>query len=351
MKRPLRATVVAGSAVLTAGAIAAAALGLGGGDVPEATATGPQTGTEPVKRMDLTQTQQVNGTLGYGTPVTVAARTQATITWLPAPGATISRGEALYRADDDPVLLFYGSLPLYRPLRAGDTGEDVREVEANLAALGYTGFTADAGFTASTAAAVTKWQKDNGLPETGILDHTTVVISTGRVRVVSLAAQPGQPAEGPVLAYAATTKVVTVALDVALQGLVFQGVPAQVTLPDRKTVDGVVAAVGTVATPGEGNNSATIEVTISVADQAALGNLVQAPVIVKLAAQTARGALTVPVAALVALAEGGYGVQVVSGADGSGSHYVAVQLGMFANGRVQVSGDGIAEGMLVVVPS
>jgi len=45
--------------------------------------------------------------------------------------------------------------------------------------------------------------------------------------------------------------------------------------------------------------------------------------------------LTVPIAALVALAEGGYGVEVV---DGSTSHYVRVETGLFASGRVEVSG-------------
>ena len=58
--------------------------------------------------------------------------------------------------------------------------------------------------------------------------------------------------------------------------------------------------------------------------------------------------VAVPVAALVALAGGGYGVQVVTG---TASHYVRVQLGMFGGGRVQVSGNGIAAGTRVGVPS
>ena len=58
--------------------------------------------------------------------------------------------------------------------------------------------------------------------------------------------------------------------------------------------------------------------------------------------------LTVPVAALVALPGGGYGVQVVTGA---ATRYVPVQLGMFGGGRVQVTGNGIAAGTRVGVPS
>jgi hypothetical protein len=151
-----------------------------------------------------------------------------------------------------------------------------------------------------------------------------------------------------VLAYAGTTRSVSIALDVALQNLVKAGVAATLTLPNGKTVDGTLATVGTVATAGQDNQPATIEVTVTVGDQSTLGTLDQAPVAVTLVSATAENVLTVPVAALVALAEGGYGVEVVTG---SSSHYVAVALGMFANGRVQVTGEGIAEGTIVGMPS
>ena len=58
--------------------------------------------------------------------------------------------------------------------------------------------------------------------------------------------------------------------------------------------------------------------------------------------------LTVPVAALVALREGGYGVEVV---EGDQPRIVAVKTGLFANGRVEVTGDGLAEGMKVGMPA
>ena len=58
--------------------------------------------------------------------------------------------------------------------------------------------------------------------------------------------------------------------------------------------------------------------------------------------------LPVPVAALLALAEGGYGVQVV---EGSTSRIVPVETGLFAGGRVEIAGDGVREGMTVGVPT
>jgi hypothetical protein len=58
--------------------------------------------------------------------------------------------------------------------------------------------------------------------------------------------------------------------------------------------------------------------------------------------------LTVPVAALLALAEGGYGIEVV---EGTTTRIVAVETAMFADGRVEVTGRGLSEGMKVGVPS
>ena len=54
--------------------------------------------------------------------------------------------------------------------------------------------------------------------------------------------------------------------------------------------------------------------------------------------------LAVPVEAVLALAEGGYAVEVV---DGATTHLVGVELGPFVDGQVEVVGD-VAEGDTVV---
>lgn len=328
-----RRILIAGTVALAGGSVTAAALGLGGRDPKSTSQAETAPSTAPVTRGDLSRTQTVAGVLGYGTPVAVNAAGHGRITWLAALGSTVKRGQALYKVDNQPVTLFYGTLPLYRSVSKGMTGEDVREVDANLAALGYAGL------------AIRKWQKDLGVPQTGVVDPDAVIIAPGELRISTHLAKPGDPAGAPVLAFAGTTRVVTVALDVALQELAKAGLPAQVTLPNAKTVEGRIATVGTVATPGQNEHSpATIEVTVTIADQSALGILDQAPVTVKLTSSTVHNILSVPVTALVALAEGGYGVQLADG------RYVAVRPGTFANGRVEVNGEGIAEGTLVVIP-
>jgi hypothetical protein len=63
--------------------------------------------------------------------------------------------------------------------------------------------------------------------------------------------------------------------------------------------------------------------------------------------QSARNVLAVPVSALLALAGGGYGLEVV---EPSGVHrLVGVTAGLFASGQVQVSGAGVTAGTKVVV--
>jgi len=90
-----------------------------------------------------------------------------------------------------------------------------------------------------------------------------------------------------------------------------------------------------------------IEAIVSLRDAKAAAGLDVAAVSVLFTAAEHKDVLTVPVAALLALAEGGYGVEVVGG---SNSHYVRVETGLFANGRVEISGDGIAEGTAVGMP-
>lgn len=342
--------VVAGLATIGVAAV----VGFGGGTSASSAAADSSPATATVSRGDLTQTDQVSGTLDYGSETTVrAGGGPGTITWLPAAGTAVTRGHPVYKVDDHPVPLLYGSLPLYRPLSAGVSGDDVAELERNLSALGYHGFTVDSDFTAATASAVKQWQSDLGLTETGVVTPGQVVVAPAGLRVAQVKAGVGDPASGPVLTYTGTSRVVTIALDVSKQDLVHRGVKATVTLPDGHDVTGTVSDVGTVATSSGGNDqpgggsSTTIDVTVNVTDQSALGTLVSAPVDVTLVSAQAHDVLSVPVAALVALAEGGYGVQVV---EGSSTRYVAVKTGMFASGRVEITGDGIAEGTLVEVP-
>jgi peptidoglycan hydrolase-like protein with peptidoglycan-binding domain len=145
----------------------------------------------------------------------------------------------------------------------------------------------------------------------------------------------------PVLSYTGTHRLVTVPLRVADLALAVEGHGVTVEVPGRGTVEGEISQIGTAVANG------TIDVTVTIAHQEALGPLTAAPVDAAFVSRTREGVLVVPVAALLALAEGGYGLEIV---DGNTTRIVAVTTGMFAGGRVEVSGEGIAEGMKVGVP-
>jgi multidrug efflux pump subunit AcrA (membrane-fusion protein) len=114
----------------------------------------------------------------------------------------------------------------------------------------------------------------------------------------------------------------------------------------------VVSKVGTVATTPSENEDAspTIPVRVTLTHPGSIGQLDQAPVLVSITTDSVEHALVVPVSALLALAGGGYAVEVSSGGS---RHLVPVELGLFddAEGLVQVTGSGLREGQRVVVPA
>ncbi|MEV0645456.1 peptidoglycan-binding protein [Phytomonospora sp. NPDC050363] len=347
-----RAGLIA-AVVLAVAATAAATYGFGFGGADE-TADGADLppATAEVTRQTLVDRRGETGELGYGEDKTYTSRLSGTLTRLPKGDATIKRGKAVCRIDDQPVVLLYGSLPAYRELAVGSEGADVEQFEENLAALGYGGFTVDETYSDSTATAAAAWQSDLGLPETGSLELGRVVYAPGSVRVKSLDAGVGD-AVGPgtaLLTYTGKDKVIVVELDAEAAGLVEAGDEVDVQLPDGAQTAGKVDRTDTVIVPGEGDADpeTKIEVTVTVADAEALADYDSASVKVLFTASQREDVLTVPVTALLALAEGGYGVEVV---EGGSTRILTVETGLFADGRVEVTGEGLAEGMTVGIPS
>lgn len=279
----------------------------------------------------------------------------AVYTMLPKVGAIVRRGEPLYAIDGAPAFLFYGGVPASRAFMAGmSAGADVAELNRNL--RGYGAPSGDA-FTSATALAIERFQSQHHVPSTGKLPLGSVVFEPRAVRVTSVTPADGSPVQaGPVLGITSTRRVVTIALDASQQTSIKVGDPVLITLPDNSTTPGRVSFVGTVATvPTDqgngGSSSPTIEVDLAPDHPAATGRLDQAPVDVSITTATVRNVLAVPVEALVALAGGGYAVEEV---ESSGVHQlVGVSVGLFddAAGMVQVSGNGLAAGQRVVVPS
>jgi peptidoglycan hydrolase-like protein with peptidoglycan-binding domain len=342
--------VVAG--VVSAGAVVAAITVVNlpaAGSSPGSVKTTPASTTE-ITEQTLTDREDHGGTLGHGDTTTISSRGDGTVTGLPAEGATVIRGAALFRLDNKPVTLLYGSLPAYRTLSAGVKGADVQQFEQNLRALGYRGFTVDATYDASTASAVEHWQKALGLTETGSVDPSQIVYAPGDVRVDSLSLQVGAVV-GPGAAVekvTGTTPLVTVELEMTSARLAEQDAPVQITLTDGKPVPGRITKVVTVVSPGENGDGYTTTIHVTIGFTSAVRSPVPAAVTVAFTAGERPDVLAVPVPALLALAEGGYGVQVV---EGDTTRTVAVETGLFADGKVEITGNGLQAGLKVAVPS
>ncbi|QDY80801.1 HlyD family efflux transporter periplasmic adaptor subunit [Streptomyces qinzhouensis] len=305
-------------------------------------------------RQTLRDVHTADGALGFGSTTEVVSRVAGTVTAVPESGERITRGEALYSVDDLPVTLMYGSLPAYRPLKKDVEGPDVRQLERNLRALGYTGFTVDEEFTEATAEAVKAWQEDLGLPETGIVDLGRVVFAPAAIRVDTLESAKGGTVQmgGKVLSYTGTAKAATVELEPEYLRLVKKGGAVTVTLPDDTRAAGRIDKVSTVIEPATGQQEATTKVEVIIAltgakAQKAAEAFGSASVDAEFVAGTRKDVLTVPVAALLAFSGGGFGVEVVSGTT---STYLPVTTGLFAEGRVEISGGGVAEGAIVGMP-
>ena len=290
----------------------------------------------------------------------------STFTKLPSAGKIIARGQSLYEISGQPVVLLYGPVLPTRAFIAGmSAGSDVGELDGNLEALGYGQGLSGDQFSAATAAAIRAFQSAHGLSVTGALALGSVVFEPGPVRVTSVTATVGQTVmPGPVLTVTSTARQVKVALDAAQQASVKVGDAVTITLPDNQTTPGRISYVSSVATSpasskpggggggggGEEEDSPTIEVHITPSDPTATGHLDQAPVNVSITTESVQEALAVPIDSLLALAGGGYALEV---SEARVHRLEAVSLGLFddAQGLVQVSGQGVSAGQRVVVPA
>jgi Putative peptidoglycan binding domain len=357
------AGLLAGAGIVVVAAVVVLGGGSAGGQDPDTSGDDggddeidtTETATAVVERRDLEEREELDGTLAYGDTRDVAIGSQGVITALAPEGTVIERGGTLGEVDGRPVPLLYGDRPMWRSLGEGaDTrdGPDIRQLEENLIALGH-GTAANLGpnerWSQATTAAVKRWQEALGVEETGRVELGAVVFATGPVRVASHVAELGSPAGSPAVSVSGTQRLVTVDVAATRQGLLTPGQAVEVELPDGTVVPATVWSVATVVDAPDPTvgGSPTVEVVVALDDPSSSGSLDQAPVEVRVVTVAADDALSLPVEALLALAEGGYAVERPDGS------LVAVRVGAFADGFVEVEATSgtLAEGDEVVVPA
>lgn len=281
--------------------------------------------------------------------VALSTAPSGTFTWIAAEGAILGQGDVVYRVDNQPTLLLFGEVPSYRAMALEDVGADIEQLQTALTDLGFASDDLAVGeFDDATLEAVRAWQLSNGAHPDGVVNLGEVVFLPDSLRIGEVVSSTGDTAMNgsPVIMTSASSTFVTVELATTDQSLVEVGDTVEVELPDESVVDATVTSIGTVAQTNQSGEN-FFEMVVTVNDTEATVGLDEAPVDVGIVSDSAAGVYAVPVTALLALAEGGYAIEVV---DDGNSTLIGVETGLFADGLVEVSGNGLSAGLLVVVP-
>ncbi len=357
MNRKRQATVVAVTAAAVIGGIVIVPRVVESQEpdaIADATTASAEPETVQVQRRDLTETAKTNGTLGFGETSTLPIDAQGIVTQAPAVGDQLEPGDVVVEVGGRPVTLAHGAQPLFRELRrvtsnerdpAGDrlglqTGDDVTQLQTFLLQQGHDDsgrLKTDGTFGLSTERAVKSWQREVGHPATGKVDRTQLIFVDGAVRI-----DQTSPVGQPFGSIATSSTSPTVTATVSTRQRSFFEIGQRVDLEAATS-----SATGTVtklerATSADG--SIQLEVRIEIDDAGTLGTADSVEVIS--GREVASNALTVPVRALIALADGGWALQRQSG---NGPELTGVELGAIVDGFAEIN--GVDEGTVVVVPS
>lgn len=309
--------------------------------------------TASITRGDLQTTVTAVGTLAYTGTRTLSSGIVGILTNLPASKSVLRRDDELFDVDDMPVVLLRGALPAWREFAKGmSDGPDVAQLERNLARLGFFGGYPDDEFTGLTVAAIKQWQGSHDLARTGRIPLGGVVFSRGNLRVGALTAAVGDriAVGSPLYEVSNTTQQVSASVSLDDQQVAVVGHTVVVRLSDGTQINGRIVSVGTPTEVDRptGGKQTVLPTTITIGDSKTTRSFQQASVTVDIPGDRRAGVLSAPVAALLALDARRFAVEVV-GADGA-TRKVPVTTGLFAAGRVQISGSGLAAGQRVVVP-
>lgn len=295
-----------------------------------------------------------------------------TVSKFAAAGTDVVTGTVLMADNGLPVVAIEGDQSaepaLQRDLSVGvDDGADVKLLERMLVAGGFdpeATMTVDDHFDDATAAAVLRWWQSYDA-NIAVADTNSLIVPAGSFVVVPSGLQigtafaaDGAALAGPAVVLTLTSPARVVSTTAPINDDTFAlGATIDVEFPDGTIQPGTVVKVGNVAANTGGNPGDTPTVSIDIhvdGIPASVDSFVSIPVTLRVVDQSVPGAFVVPVSALVALAEGGYAVEVVDGTDASGkeiTHLIAVEPGLFSDGFVVITGSDVAAGLNVVVPS
>lgn len=281
----------------------------------------------------------------------VVAGVDGTITGLAPIGSPVESGQTLFLIDEVPVVAL-DPIDRVAEVLLSDTFTIV-ELEQALTDEGHDPdgeMTIDGTATGVTETVIERWQQANGLPVTGLAEPAWYVPTPSGQSIDAHLVADGTDLStgGPVLTTSASRLSVEVVVDVAESDEFSVGQSVTIELADESTAAGLVAEIGAVSQPaqgGQGDPTQTIVIDVVTGDDA---SLVEGTVIVVSIGEEVVGATVVPTRALVALAEGGFAIEKVVG-DGA-TRLIAVEIGTFDDGVVEITDGEVSPGDEVVVP-
>ena len=315
--------------------------------------------TATVTKTDFVKETEIDGTLGFGDVESLPNLSSGIVTWLPEPGSVIGFGDVIYKINDEPVILLHGTMPMFRDIDENtSSARDVAQLQTYFVELGFSDtypvarstydLSTDRYVTSITLSQIEQWQESVGVDRTGVVKKSQIVFRPEPFRVDAITARLGQSVNGgSLINITEARRVVTVHLDTELGGLIAMGDIVEVELPDGNSVEGTVTHVADVATRiVQGQQQTTyLDVVIELLGSGA--SFDQSPVTVKVEEVLEQDAVAVPIAALLALAEGGYGLEVLD--PDNTVRLVGVELGTFHGNQVSIS-RGVQPGQSVIIP-
>ncbi|MER5435197.1 peptidoglycan-binding protein [Streptomyces sp. NPDC002588] len=132
-----------------------------------------------------------SGSGGSGSAEAVGQR----VTKAPVAGAEVKEGDVLMQLSGRPVIVLRGSVPMYRTLAPGTSGDDVKQLQRALSRLGFSSGTVTGQYGQQLASAVSRWYKSKGFQaqEPSIADKQQLATLEAAVTTAQqglLAAQP-----------------------------------------------------------------------------------------------------------------------------------------------------------------
>ncbi len=313
------------------------------------TVDSPQVDTQPtttIRSGDLVEDKETTARVDHGEAWTMPIDATGTVTKRHDEGAVVRSGDTLIWVDNLPVQMAHGDTPMYRTLEfrrdaSGKfmNGDDVRQLQEFLLAAGHDDkerLDADGTFGQSTRRAVKEWQKATGRAQTGSVDRTQLVFSPTSVRIDD---EPRVGTDFAGLRVTESTQRITT--DVATRDRAAYPDGGAVTLEaGGQQLSGTIVDQENVL-----GDDGSQKIRLTIEADGRLGDDVDR---VKVASTRVleRGALLVEVRAVLALAGGGYGLEVMTPA---GRELRAVDILNVVDDVAAVDGD-FAPGDEVLVP-